>query len=103
MLKVLAGTAAVATFFVSLAESATAQTTPGVDNRQHRQSERIYDGVQNGSLTFKETGQLMRGQARIRRQEHRFKRDGVVTRGERVRMHRNLNRQSRRIYRKKHN
>ncbi len=103
MLKVLAGTAAVATLFSTLIDSASAQSTPGVDNRQHRQAERIYDGVQNGSLTFQETGQLMRGQARLREQERRFKSDGVVTRGERVRMHRNLNRQNRRIFRKKHN
>ena len=82
---------------------ASAQSTPGVDARQHNQAKRIYNGVQNGSLTPKETGQLIRGQARLRRQEHRIKSDGVVTRRERVRLHRNLNRQNRRIWRKKHN
>lgn len=82
---------------------ASAQSTPGADWRQHNQSERIFNGVQNGSLTFHETGQLVRGQARIRNQERRFKSDGVVTRRERVRMHRTLNRQNRRIYRRKHN
>ncbi|MGI9352068.1 MAG: hypothetical protein ACR2O3_10935 [Rhizobiaceae bacterium] len=82
---------------------ASAQSTPGVDKREHRQAKRIFHGVGNGSLTARETGQLLRGEARIHRMEHRFKRDGVVTAGERVRLHRNLNRQSRRIYRKKHN
>ena len=48
-----------------------------------------------------ETVELL--QARIRNQERRFKSDGVVTRHERVRMHRALNRQNRRIYRRKHN
>ena len=85
------------------AGAAAAQSTPGADWRQHNQSMRIYDGVQDGSLTFRETGQLLRGQARLRRQERRFKSDGVVTGRERVRMHRSLNRQSRRIYRRKHN
>ena len=77
--------------------------TPGVDKRQHNQATRIYNGVQNGSLTLNETGQLIRGQARIRRMERRFKSDGVVTAGERIRLHRAQNRQSRRIFRKKHN
>lgn len=85
------------------AGTAAAQSTPGADWRQHNQSMRIYDGVQDGSLKLRETGQLIRGQARLRNQERRFKSDGVVTRRERVRMHRNLNRQSRRIYRRKHN
>lgn len=83
--------------------TAAAQSTPGADWRQHNQSMRIFNGVQNDSLTFRETGQLVRGQARIRNQERRFKSDGVVTHRERVRMHRTLNRQSRRIYRRKHN
>ena len=77
--------------------------TPGVDKRQINQATRIYNGVQNGSLTLKETGQLIRGQARVRRMERRFKSDGVVTTGERIRLHRAQNRQSRRIFRKKHN
>jgi hypothetical protein len=96
--------AAVSALTISFnAGTAAAQSTPGADWRQHNQSERIFNGVQNGSLTFRETGQLVRGQARIRNQVRRFKSDGVVTRRERVRMHRTLNRQSRRIYRRKHN
>jgi len=85
------------------AGTAKAQSTPGADWRQHNQSMRIFNGVHNGTLTFRETGQLVRGQARIRNQERSFKSDGVVTRRERVRMHRTLNRQSHRIYRRKHN
>lgn len=85
------------------AGNAAAQSTHGADWRQHNQSERIFNGVHNGSLTFRETGQLVRGQARIHNQERRFKSDGVVTRRERVRMHRTVNRQDRRIYRRKHN
>ncbi len=103
MLKSIALASLAAVTLSLFTESASAGSTPGVDKRQHNQAGRIYDGVRNGSLTAKETGQLMRGQARLRNQERRFKSDGVVTPGERVRMHRNLNRQSRRIWRKKHN
>ena len=85
------------------ASMAAAQSTPGVDNRENRQAKRIFHGVRNGSLTPRETGQLLRGEARIHRMENRFKSDGKVTVKERARLHRNLNRQSRRIYRKKHN
>ena len=85
------------------AEAAGAQSTPGVDERQLWQGDRIYHGIRNGSLTRRVAGQLVRGQARLNRMERRFKSDGVVTRRERVRLHRGLNRQSRRIFRKKHN
>lgn len=96
--------AVAATLALTLAAgAAAAQSTPGADWRQHNQSMRIFDGIQDGSLTFRETGQLVRGQVRLRNQERRFKSDGVVTRSERARMHRGLNRQSRRIYRRKHN
>ena len=77
--------------------------TPGIDWREHNQKHRIYDGIQNGSLSFRETGQLLRGQVRVHRMERRAKRDGVVTRRERARIHHQQNRQSRRIHRKKHN
>lgn len=97
----IAAAAIVMTFSAATAYAQSA--TPGVDWRQNNQAERIFNGVQNGDLTLRETGQLIRGQARVHRQERRFKSDGVVTPRERVRLHRNQNRQSRRIYRKKHN
>ena len=77
--------------------------TPYVDNREHRQAHRIYDGIQSGQLTYGEAAQLIRGQARVRRLERYFKSDGVVTPGERAVLHHKLNQQSRRIYYKKHN
>lgn len=77
--------------------------TPWVDKREHRQAERIWHGIANGSLNARETGKLLRGQARIRAAERRYKADGVVTPRERHRLHRQLNRQNRKIWRKKHN
>ncbi len=103
MRKLLFSLCLAAAAIAALPQAASAQSTPGVDRRQHNQANRIWNGVRNGSLTRRETGQLIRGQARVRRQERRFKSDGVVTRSERVRLHRSQNRQSRRIFRKKHN
>lgn len=84
------------------ASAANAQT-PWVDHRQGNQAKRIWHGIANGSLTPRETAGLLRGQVRSRAMERRFKSDGVVTPRERVRLHRQLNRQNRRIWRKKHN
>ncbi len=98
--------AAVAVALTTGLFSASAQAgpfTPGLDKREHRQGVRIWNGVKDGSLTVRETGQLIRGQARLRRAERRAKSDGVVTGRERARLHRKANRQSRRIWRKKHN
>ena len=96
--------AAIAIAIAGLAASTAAEAgTPWVDHREHRQWERIYGGIQSGQLTPREAGSLLAGQARVRRLEHRFKSDGVVTVGERIRLHRALNRQSVRIWVKKHN
>ncbi len=103
MLKSIAIIAAAA-FTLSLTPvEASAQSLPGVDWRQKNQSKRIYHGIRNGSLGYRETGQLLRGHARIKYKERWFKRDGIVTHRERHNLHRSLGRQSRRIYRRKHN
>jgi hypothetical protein len=77
--------------------------TPWVDQRQHNQAQRIFNGVQNGQLTFRETGQLIRGQARVHRRENYYKSDGIVTPAERLKLFRMQTRQDFRIYRRKHN
>ena len=77
--------------------------TPWVDKREHRQGVRIWHGLTSGSLGPREIGALLRGQVRVRAAERRYKADGVVTPRERLRLHRKLNRQNRRIYRFKHN
>lgn len=77
--------------------------TPGVDARQARQDLRIDNGIASGALTPAEAANLTAGQHRIDRMENRFKADGVVTGRERARLHHAQDRQSRKIYRKKHN
>jgi hypothetical protein len=59
--------------------------------------------VQNGSLTNKEVSNLERGQARVDRAEARAGADGHVGAGEQARIQHKENKQSRKIFREKHN
>ena len=76
--------------------------TPGIDQRQANQERRIDQGVASGELNARETARLDRGQDRVDNMENRAKSDGVVTRGERAKIHAAQDRQSDRIYRQKH-
>jgi hypothetical protein len=76
--------------------------TPGLDQREHHQAQRIRQGVQSGELTRPETRRLVRGEAQLRRHEAIAKADGVVTARERARLQHEAHVESRRIYRQKH-
>ena len=76
--------------------------TPGIDQRQANQERRIDQGVASGELNARETARLDRGQDRVDNMENRAKSDGVVTRGERAKVNAAQDRQSKRIYRQKH-
>jgi hypothetical protein len=91
-----------AMFVLALGISVSAQRTPSVDRRQHRQQRRIHQGVRSGSLTRREAARMEGQQARTRRMERRVKADGTVTAKERARLQHRENRTSRRIYRQKH-
>lgn len=82
--------------------TALAQRTPRVDRREARQQRRINRGVRNGSLTAREARHLERRETKIRRDEAKAKADGTVTARERARLNRELSRDSRHIYRQKH-
>jgi hypothetical protein len=81
---------------------ATAQSTPGVDQRQANQEQRIQQGVQSGSLTQREAAKLERGQGRVQSMEDKARADGNVTPKERERLQRAQNNQSKKIAREKH-
>lgn len=87
--------------FLGLAIHANAQT-PGVDQRQHNQRERIQQGVVSGELTRRETANAVHDQRHIRRAERRAEADGVVTGRERARLHHKQNKASRDLTRNKH-
>jgi hypothetical protein len=100
-LRVLALTLTLAT---ALAAVASAQTfTPRMERREMRQDARIHQGVRSGELTRAEARRLRAGQRHIDRMESRARCDGRVSARERVRIGQAQNRESRRIYRFKHN
>ncbi len=76
--------------------------TPRLDGREQNQRERIAQGARSGELTRPETRRLVRGEVRLHRHERIAKSDGTVTRAERLRLQRNANRMSKRIYVQKH-
>lgn len=74
----------------------------GINKRQQNQFRRIGQGIRSGELTAAETRRLGKQQARIQKQKRHFKSDGHFSRQERFKVHKNLNRSSRQIYRQKH-
>jgi hypothetical protein len=87
---------------VTVPAFAQSAATPGIDQRQANQERRIDQGVASGELNARETARLDRGQQRVDNMENRAKADGVVTKGERAKIHATQDRQSARIHRQKH-
>ena len=84
-------------------QSASSQRMQADVQRNINQESRIEQGVQSGALTGKEAGKLERGQAHVDRKEAIASRDGHVSAKEQARIQRSENRQSDRIFDKKHN
>ncbi|HEX6949845.1 MAG TPA: hypothetical protein VF127_09615 [Nitrospira sp.] len=61
--------------------------TPGIDQRQANQEQRIDQRIANGQLTQHETHKLEKQQQHIDTMENQAKSDGVVTKKERARIH----------------
>jgi hypothetical protein len=70
--------------------------------RNINQQQRIEQGVQSGSVTTREAGQLERGQAQVSQREARAGADGQVSARDQRRVQNAENRQSKRIHRQKH-
>lgn len=93
-----------ATLLAAVALPVAAQTsTPRIDQRQANQEARIQQGVQSGQLTPKETAKLEKGQAKVQVMEDKAAADGKVTAKERAKIAKAQNKQSKKIYKKKHN
>lgn len=88
----------------ALAIPAFAQTTstPRIDQRQANQERRIEAGEKSGQLNQREAARLEKGQARVQKMENKAVADGKVTAKERARIEKAQDKQSRRIYREKH-
>ena len=83
--------------------SASSQRAQADTQRNIDQQQRIANGVKNGSLTNHETASLERGQSHVDRREARAGADGHVSAAEQRSIARADNRQSARIWNKKHN
>jgi hypothetical protein len=97
------GVIVLAGVLASLISSAAIAGTPRIDRREALQRARIAEGRRCGELTRREMVRLNAGQRRVHRLERRAGADGIVTRIERRRIERTQNRESRAIYRLKHN
>ena len=75
-----------------------------VNQRQRNQQKRIGEGVENGSLTPAETARLEKQEAAIHHEvkTERKANGGTLTAQERRQVNRQQNRESKRIYRQKH-
>ncbi len=93
--------AALAAAFAAPALAQT-QSTPRIDQRQQNQERRIEQGSQSGALNEREAARLERGQERVQKMEDKAAADGRVGAKERMRIERAQDKQSRRIYRQKH-
>jgi hypothetical protein len=72
-------------------------------DRLHHQDQRIYTGVENGSLTYGEYKRLEHRGDSIQAQRARDIRDGRgLTAHERLKLNQRLNHQSHQIYKQKH-
>ena len=83
--------------------SASSQRMQADVQRNINQQGRIEQGVRSGALTNKEAAQLERGQARVDRVEARAGADGHIGAREQARIQNRENKQSRKIFRDKHN
>jgi hypothetical protein len=83
--------------------SASSQRMQADVQRNVNQERRIEQGVKSGQLTNREVGKLENGQARVDRAEARAGANGRVSANEQQRIQKAENKQSKRIYREKHN
>ena len=76
-----------------------------INQRFANQHQRIAQGMHSGELTYREQAKVESSDARIHRQDVRFRanHNGRLSSGERTRLNRELNANSRKIYGLKHN
>ena len=73
-----------------------------IEKRDREQQKRIGEGIENGSLNSREAAKLETKDAKIQRQERKVRADGQVTPQEKARINREQNKESKAIYRQKH-
>ena len=83
-------------------DSASSKRMQADVQRNVNQQKRIEQGVKSGELTKSETAKLERGQAAVEHKEAKAGKDGHVGAREQARIQRAEDRQSKRIYKEKH-
>ena len=101
-MKITIAAVALAFSLASTASFSATESTPRIDQRQENQEKRIDHGVKSGALTGKETVRLDKGQKHVQRMEDKAVADGKVTAKERRRIEHAQDKQSKKIYRQKH-
>ena len=96
----LIAAAAIAT--VWLPADAQTDSTKRIDKRQANQQSRIEQGQKSGALNQKEAARLEKGQAHVQKMESKAAADGKVTQKERAKIEHAQDKQSKKIYREKH-
>lgn len=91
-----------ATFVFGAATVSMAVGHGRIDKREYREQRRIGQGIRSGELTRREAGRLEAGLAKIKTDERFARMDGHLSYRERERLQRELNHESRGIYRQKH-
>ena len=76
--------------------------TPGIDQRQTNQEQRVDQGIASKQLNEREADRLNTQQREITKMEEKAKSDGVMTRKERARIAAAQDRAARHIAREKH-
>jgi hypothetical protein len=77
--------------------------TPVIKARQKHQQKRIFQGINSGELTRKETLKLEKEQFKIQKEKKAARADGVVTNKERFGILKDQFKASNHIFRAKHN
>ena len=72
-----------------------------IERRQARQQKRIDQGVKSGELTRKEARKLEKREAKIEKDKLKAEADGKLTAKEKVKLNKELDKESRKIYRQK--
>jgi Ni/Co efflux regulator RcnB len=105
MNRLILSLAALGSFAAALPAMTTAANAQTVGQREVHQQQRIDQGVRSGQLTRGEDRRLETREYRLNTREARMRyRDGGnLTRSDRVALNRQENRDSRAIYRHKHN
>lgn len=102
MAMTIIGVVAISTGPLAYADNEPGLRDPGVNARQERQKNRIKQGIRSGELTKREAKRLRDEHSEIKQLEAAYKSDGKLTQDERKDLHHELNENSKKIRKQKH-